>query len=107
MAMPVMATETAFRRHICFHSGSSSAVGGRGGGCCFARLHRLRLRVSGRRRGALLFPDVTLGQRVLEVEGEERLLARPRCPLHQQLQLPRLGRIKLEVIGNYKNADFA
>ncbi len=75
---------------------------GRGG-----LLRRLRRCLGGGRRGVPLVPDVAFRQPVIEVKGEERLLPRPRCPLHQQLQLPRLGGIEVKVLRDGEDADLA
>ena len=57
----------------------------------------------GRRRGALLAPDVMVGQLANEdEETEERLFTHTCCPLPRNLNFPRLSGVKIEILGNSK-----
>ena len=63
-----------------------------------------RARGGGRR---LLDLQVLVRQRVCEVEGQEGLVAHADAALDEQLQLPRLGQVELEVLRHDEQGDLA
>ena len=68
---------------------------------------RLDLDRSLRDRSGLLDADVLVRQRVVEIVGQEGLVARADVTLHEQSQLPRLGEVEPEILRENEQGDLA